>query len=303
MSSETFAVIDMGSNSFHLLIAARQGASWTPLQRQERKVQLADGRRGSALCPAAQARALACLAGYMDCLDRYYPCHVRIVATASLRGADCEPFLQQVQRCCGVRPRILSGDEEASLIYLGVSSEVEAGQPALVVDVGGGSTELALGQGQELREHRSVEVGCLSYLHYFPGECLEPDMFAAAARAAAAQFLPFAAKLPSGPLQVWGSSGSLLAIEQVLQTLGRSRGGIHLQDLRWLGSDITRFQTLAEVRYGGLSEDRQRVFASGVAIALALFETLGLERMALSKLGLREGVMAAWLSESSVSPI
>jgi exopolyphosphatase / guanosine-5'-triphosphate,3'-diphosphate pyrophosphatase len=300
MKRERLAVVDMGSNSFHLLIAERCGERWQHCYSEERKVQLAANRRGATLCPEAMVRGLSCLEIYWRTMGEYEVSQVRIVATASLRGADCGLFIEQVAQLCGVRPRVLNGDDEARLVYRGVCGDFADEQHYLVVDIGGGSTELALGRGRRLlARHRSFPVGCLGFLRYFPNGELSQKRFDDAYAEAKKQFSQFRSSLPVGALGVLGSSGSLLAVEAVLQRLSLSEQGIRRKHLAVLAADITRFEHLGEVHYGGLSEDRREVFASGLAIVCGLFDGLGLEQMALSPLGLREGVMNEWLAELS----
>lgn len=302
MTSPRVAVVDMGSNSFHLLIAEVRSGRWVPVKTAERKVQLAANRRGRTLCDDAIARALGCLQEYMSCLDAHGCQQLRIVATASLRGTDCEGFLGQVKELCGVTPEIITGDEEAALVYRGVSGNFAAQRHYLVVDVGGGSTEIALGCGRTLMAFCSVPVGCLSYLRYFPDETLTAAAFQEACGAATREFAEAAQRLAVDNLSrseitVVGSSGSLLAVEAVLRRLQLCDTGISVAALAWLAEDVTRFADLGEVQYGGLSEDRRGVFASGVAIVKALFDSFGIEQMVLSESGVREGVMDRWLAE------
>ncbi|GAB3383645.1 hypothetical protein NCG89_10460 [Spongiibacter taiwanensis] len=302
MTSPRVAVVDMGSNSFHLLIAEVQAGRWVPLKTAERKVQLAANRRGRTLCDKAIARALGCLRDYMSLLEAHDCGQLRIVATASLRGTDCDDFLTQVAAVCGVRPDIISGEEEAALVYRGVGARFDDQRHYLVVDIGGGSTEIALGCGQSLSAFCSVSVGCLSYLRYFPDDTLTAAAFHEAYDAAKGEFVAAAQRLGmnrfrGGDLTVVGSSGSLLAVEAVLRRLQLCESGISVAALAWLAEDITRFATLGELEYGGLSEDRRGVFASGVAIVKALFDSLAIEHMVLSQGGLREGVMDRWVSQ------
>ncbi|AKH68303.1 Ppx/GppA phosphatase family [Spongiibacter sp. IMCC21906] len=297
MAQNNLAVIDMGSNSFHLLIAAPKASGWEPLCRDERKVQLAANRQGRRLCDEAVVRALSCLRLYLARIKEHGPCQLRIAATASLRGVDSAAFLQAAEDLCGVRPQILSGEDEARFVYRGVCAEFTGEKTYLVVDVGGGSTELALGRGKTLLAHRSFDVGCLSYLRFFVDNALSASAFLAAQQEAMAQFVEFLPHIPPEPVTVVGSSGSLLAVEAVLKATSKSRAGIHVADLTWLAEDISRFDALGEVAYGGLSEDRRGVFASGLAIVVALFGSLRLTEMQLSLLGLREGLLAVWLDE------
>ena len=293
-TGSTIAAIDMGSNSFHLLIAEMTHSHWQPCYVAERKVQLAAGSEGGVLQLASQERALQCLQEFKQILSRYGAVPIHIVATASLRGMrNAGEFCEQVQCLLGVTPEIVSGEEEAELIYLGVCSEMasfSAGQ--LVVDIGGGSTELAFGETESMLRGRSVAVGCLSYLRYFPEGRLTKVDFDAAYRAARREFDRAVAELAVPRLMtVVGCSGTLLAVEQVLVARGKHCAGIYRADLRRLVRDLQGFRRLDSVTFVGLPEDRQSIFASGLAIVLALFDALNIEQMTVSERGLREGIL------------
>ncbi|WP_269620169.1 Ppx/GppA phosphatase family protein [Zhongshania aquatica] len=309
------AAIDMGSNSFHLLIAQVQIGGWQTIHTEERKVQLAAGSEMGDLQHDAQQRALACLSEYKSVLARYRITGLHVVATASLRGVNnAAPFLLAVEALMGVCPRIISGEREAELVYLGVTkgclpaAEEHVQKTYLVVDVGGGSTELAWGLAEQMHSGISVDVGCLRYLRYFPGGELLPAYFTAARDAAAEMFedalKTFPTSFRESPPVVIGCSGTLLAVEQVLIAkaggAGKASTGIHVNDLRLLAENLQTFTTIGEVRYQGLSEDRQSVFASGIAIVLALFEVLNIDTMALSQHGLREGIIENCFANSGV---
>lgn len=310
------AAIDMGSNSFHLLIAQVQANGWRTVCTEERKVQLAAGSEVGCLQLEAQQRALLCLHDYMKVLAKYHITELHVVATASLRGvSNAAPFLSAVEEVLGVRPSIISGEREAELVYLGVSaglllfSDKELQKSCLVVDIGGGSTELAWGSAVQMHRGVSVDVGCLRYLRYFPNGELQQEYFMAARDAAAKMFEQALAEFPAlgteSQCSVMGCSGTLLAVEQVLlaktRDAGKVGGGIHLHDLRALAENVSLFSTVDEVRYQGLAEDRRSIFASGVAIVLALFEVLNIDSMQLSQRGLREGIIENRLANGGLT--
>lgn len=312
---EYLAAIDMGSNSFHLLIAQVRIDGWQAIHTEERKVQLAAGSEKGYLQHDAQQRALACLSEYKSILARYRIAELQVVATASLRGvSNAAPFLSAAETLLDVCPTIISGEREAELVYLGVTkgclptAEERVQKTYLVVDIGGGSTELAWGLAEQMHSGVSVDVGCLRYLRYFPGGELTPAYFTAARDAAAAMFEDALKTFPtsfgeSSPVVI-GCSGTLLAVEQVLMAkaggVGKAGAGIHVKDLRLLAENLQTFTTIGELNYQGLSEDRQSVFASGLAIVLALFEVLNIDTMAVSQRGLREGIIENCFANSGV---
>jgi len=308
------AAIDMGSNSFHLLIAQVQSNGWCAVYTEERRVQLAAGADQGSLQSDARDRALLCLQDYKEVLARYRIAELHVVATASLRGVgNALPFLSAVENLLGVLPSIISGEREAELVYLGVSTKLlgkadtSSQQHCLVIDIGGGSTELAWGFAHRMVKGVSVGVGCLHYLRYFPDGELREEHFNAARDAATVIFKQALHRFPaafweSSP-RVVGCSGTLLAVEQVLlaQPKNPSSTGIYLQQLQALVDSLFSFNTVDDVRYPGLTEDRRSIFASGVAIVMALFEALNISSMQLSQRGLREGIIENRLADGGLT--
>jgi exopolyphosphatase/guanosine-5'-triphosphate,3'-diphosphate pyrophosphatase len=299
----TIAAIDMGSNSFHLLIAEVDQSTWRTCFVTERKVQLAAGSETGILQAAAQQRALECLAEFKNIISSYAAMSIHVVATASLRGMrNAKGFCEQVQQLLGVMPEIVSGELEAELVYLGVcGADADTSTGQLVVDIGGGSTELAFGHTGTMARGRSVAVGCLSYLRYFPGGRLGRAEFEAAYNAARQEFDRAVAELAL-PEQtaVIGCSGTLLAVEQVLVTRGEHSRGIYRRDLQRLALDLQGFSRLDLVAFAGLPADRQSIFGSGLAIVLALFDALNIEKISVSERGLREGILERCLLVGTV---
>lgn len=303
------AAIDMGSNSFHLLIAQREFDGWRAIYTEERRVQLAAGSDTGRLQSEAQHRALQCLRDYKEIIARYAISEIHAVATASLRDvSNAEPFLSSVEGELGVRPTIISGEREAELVFRGVTAGLLSpnDDQYLVVDIGGGSTELAWGSATQMHGGVSVDVGCLRYLRYFPDGELQRRYFAAARDAAAKSFqdalADFPASFAASPPQVIACSGTALAVGQVLmaQPGYPQSAGIRLMELRGLAADLSFFNSVEEVHYPGLAEDRRSIFASGVAIVLALFEVLNIDTMQLSQRGLREGIIENRLAQSGL---
>lgn len=272
-------------------------------------MQLAAGSDIGRLQSEARHRALQCLRDYKEIIAHYRITELHAVATASLRDvSNAEPFLSAVEGELGVRPIIISGEREAGLVFRGVTAGLLSpndGQ-CLVVDIGGGSTELAWGSATQMHGGVSVDVGCLRYLRYFPGGELQRQYFVAARDAAAKSFqqalTDFPASFCESPLWVIGCSGTLLAVEQVLvaQPGYPQSAGIRLIDLRALAADLSFYNSVEEVHYPGLAEGRRSIFASGVAIVLALFEVLNIDTMQLSQRGLREGIIENRLAQSGL---
>lgn len=287
------AALDLGSNSFHLLVAERAGARWRPLQRLGEKVQLAAGMRDGELQADAIERGLACLRRFLPLLRDLPANCVRVVGTQALRTAtNRDAFLKPAQTVLQRPIEVISGDEEARLIYSAVATERPAGA-RLVVDIGGGSTELVSGCGERIQSLQSVAVGCVGFIaEHFPSGRLDPVSMRRA-RVAACSVFSAAWPTRAAGMDVVGCSGTLLAVGEVLRCNGWGCGGIDRAGLSALSDAVLEFRELEAVCFDGLCESRRSVFASGLAIVQGLFDALALEHMELSDAALREGMVAA----------
>ena len=165
-----------------------------------------------------------------------------------------------------------------------------------MIDVGGGSTELVVGEEGNPRLLSSLQIGCVSYLQFFPEGVMSADRFQRAYQSACSELESVSATYQGQWQQCIGSSGTLLAVEQVLIQQGLVERGISRTALKDLQHQLLSFQHLDEIRFHGLRESRREVFASGLAITLALFDRLDIEQMILSDAALREGVLIDMLS-------
>lgn len=288
------AALDLGSNSFHMLVAEVQGAGWRAQLRQGEKVQLAAGLDNGTLSAAAIARGLACLERFAPHLRALPAGAVRAVGTHALRLAqNRDEFLIPAQHIVGHPITVIDGEMEARLIYRGAAN-VSGSQ--LVIDIGGGSTEIVLGDGPHIERLASVPIGCITLLPYFPDGAINAGQLArakAAAMAAIASAWPGAA---AAPAQVIGCSGTLLALEQVLLRAGWSAAGITRAGLAQLEQALLAYEHIDTVHFEGLSESRRGVFATGLTIALAVFDVFGIQQMLPSNGALREGLIAELLT-------
>lgn len=295
---ERVAALDLGSNSFHVLVAETTPAGWQPLVRQGEKVQLAAGLHDGVLSGEAIARGLDCLARFAPHLRDLPDIAVRAVGTHALRvAANRDEFLLPAQQLIGHPIRVIDGEDEARLIYRGAAASIGR---QLVVDIGGGSTEIVLGNGAQIEQLASVPIGCITLLRFFPDGRIDAALLTAAA-AAAAQHIRTAwpgreRSAVAHSTEVIGCSGTLLAVEQILLRAGWSTNGITRAGLQHLRTALLNYQQIDAVQFEGLSESRRGVFATGLAIVLALFEVLDIECMQLSKGALREGLINELLS-------
>lgn len=290
------AALDLGSNSFHLIVARIEHGEIRPVERIGEKVQLAAGIGDSQrLDCAAIERGLACLARFRQVLDSLQPDLVRVVGTNALRAAkNSNDFIVPAEGVLGCPVEIIPGREEARLIYLGVAHTLsDDEQSRLVVDIGGGSTEFVIGQRFEPKRLESLHMGCVSYMkRFFANGKITEKRFRKAYEAASLEVLNIRdAYRQLGWQECVGSSGTLMAISLILQEQGWSDGAITPQALSQLCSALFAYRHVDDIDFVGLKENRRGVFPSGVAIACALIDYLGIEQMTISNGALREGVV------------
>ena len=293
---DTLAAVDLGSNSFHLIVAGLQQGQLQVLDRLREPVRLGAGLDShERLQPEAHARALACLERFGQRLRHLPSRNVRIVGTNALRRAQgTERFLREAEAAIGHPIEIISGVEEARLIYLGVSHSLpDAGGRRLVVDIGGGSTELIIGEGFEVLNPESLYMGCVSFSErYFAEGRLSKEGWRAAEIAAGLELRPVQGRfLRLGWGSVAGASGTIRTIRDVLRANQWSQEGISREGLQKLRKTLQQADNMTTLNLPGLPEERKPVFAGGAAILWTLFDTLGIEQMRVSDGALREGLL------------
>ncbi|MBS1222665.1 MAG: Ppx/GppA phosphatase [Proteobacteria bacterium] len=297
MSSDVVAAIDLGSNSFHMIVARIANNHVQVLDRIREMVQLAAGLDArNRLAEDAQQRALACLARFGQRLRHIPPEQLRIVGTNTLRQArNSAGFLTRAEEVVGHTVEIISGHEEARLIYLGVAHSVAdvAGQ-RLVVDIGGGSTEFIIGEKFEPLRLASLRMGCVSLSR----ACFDDGRITEARMREAELIVQLRMEpvreeyLEQGWEVVTGASGSIKAIQEVVNREGWCREGITLEALRRLRTALLEAgNTGAIAARWQLEPARARVFTGGFGVLHGLCEALNIERMEVSDGALREGVI------------
>lgn len=293
---DLFAAIDVGSNSFHMVIAKLEGQVLKPIERIGEKVQLARGLKDGLLAEDAMQRGLECFERFSERLRALGDnSAVRVVGTNALRAArNGQAFIDQAEAILGCDLDIIAGREEARLVYLGVSHTLgDKDENRLVIDIGGGSTELIIGRRFEALTMESLHMGCVSYMQRFfeSGDISEANLDRAYRFACIELENIKTQYMAKGWSNCVGSSGTLQAVEQVLINQGWSEAGITKKGLLKLKKALLGFEKLEEVKFNGLKENRRTVFASGIAIVLALFDSLEIEFMSISSGALREGVL------------
>lgn len=291
------AAVDLGSNSFHLFVARVIDNRLHIVDRLKQRVLLAAGldSKGN-LSREAQDRALECLERFGQRLGHLPHQSVRAVGTNTLRQAhNAKVFMKRAQRVLGHTIEVISGREEARLIYLGVAHSIEENvERRLVIDIGGGSTECIVGKHFEPLAADSLYMGCVSYsLKYFRGGRIRREDMERAEIAARLEFETLASRYSA---MHWkdcvGSSGTILATEQILRANGWARQNITregLMKLRRAVIDLGNVKRLTQLK--GVSEDRAPVYPGGLAILNAAFDAFDIGRMQTSTGALREGLV------------
>jgi exopolyphosphatase/guanosine-5'-triphosphate,3'-diphosphate pyrophosphatase len=294
---EVVAGVDLGSNSFHMVVARAEADGRVHiLDRLRDPVRLAAGlTRDRQLTHRAVRRGLDALERFGERLRGMPRRSVRAVGTNTLRQAkNGEEFLSQALRALGHPVEIISGHEEARLIYLGVShTSPDLAGRHLVIDIGGGSTECIIGERFEPIDLHSLYMGCVGYTAQFFGDGrLSRANFERAKLAAALEIASLRESFRElGWSRASGSSGTILAVSEVLRANGWTHGEIRLEALEKLAAATLECERLDELELPGLEEDRAAVFPGGVAILLAAFEQLRIEVMEPSSGALREGIV------------
>ena len=289
------AAIDMGSNSFRLEIAQLDQGRYRRVDYLKETVRLGGGLDANGLLTEeATTRGLACLARFAQRLQGFAPQQVRAVATQTLREArNRDAFLVRAQTVLGHPIEVISGREEARLIYAGVARLQPSHAPRLVVDIGGRSTEMILGHGRKALHAESFQVGSVSLsMRFFGDGRLGAEAFRAAQVAAGAELEealePFA---PVHWREALGASGTVGAVSQLLAASGITDGRITPAGLRWLIGRCIECGRIDRLDLPGLKEDRRAVIAGGIAILYTLAAHFGIESLQPARGALRQGVV------------
>ncbi|OCG17997.1 hypothetical protein A9G24_02615 [Gilliamella sp. App6-5] len=297
-SFNEYAVVDLGSNSFHMVIARIINGVIQIIYKNKINIHLATGlKANNELTESSIMRGVECLALFAERLNGFPHEHIRVVATHTLRVAkNRHKFLMAAAKVFPFPIEIISGQEEARLIYLGTMT-AESTSPTdtkLVIDIGGGSTEIAIGKGNDLTPLivASRPMGCVTYTkQFFYEQTIDAVSFQQAKLAAEQQIESMISRLKKMNITAaFGTSGTIKSIYHILLDLGVSDGIITPKRLDDLISYVLEFKTFNDINYPSLSKERKKVFVSGLAIFSGIFNALGLQTLQFSPCALREGV-------------
>ena len=291
------AAVDLGSNSFRLEIGRFDHGQIHRTEYLKETVRQGNGLDAERnLTPEAMQRGWDCLARFGERLAGFRRTQVRAVATQTLREArNRDLFLARASEALGFPIDVISGREEARLIYLGVAhaQPPKPAQRRLVIDIGGGSTECIIGSGFDAIERESLQIGCVaSTRRFFPNGKLSKKRWKEALTEIEAEFQQFAGLYRAlGWQEAIGSSGTNKAIGEICAAMKLTKGAVTAEALPVVRDRLLSADRIDAIDLPGLSEDRRPIIAGGVLVLEAAFETLGLKRMLVSKAAMREGVL------------
>jgi exopolyphosphatase/guanosine-5'-triphosphate,3'-diphosphate pyrophosphatase len=293
---DVLAAVDLGSNSFHLVVAQYRNGQLVVIDRLREPVQLAAGLdEDGRLDKDVMARALACLKRFGQRLSDMHADAVRVAGTSALRRAQRrQAFLERARDALGHPVEIISGREEARLIYAGVSQSLPAEEGnRLVVDIGGGSTELIIGRGVEPQELESINLGCVGLSRkYFADGKLSPRRFERALVTARQHFEPIQETfLKRGWESAAGSSGSVRAALEACRELDPKATAVTGERIDAVIAALCEAGHVDAIPFQAVTADRRNVFAGGIAILSAVFAQLKVKQMRWSEGAMREGLL------------
>lgn len=290
------AAVDMGSNSFYMVVARLVDGQLKPIDVMSEKVQLAAGLDSSGLLSeSVQQVGLECLSRFAQRLADLPRKSIRAVGTNALREAvNSDEFIERASQILGIPVQIIAGREEARLIHLGVSHTLahDSGR-RLVIDIGGGSTECVIGERFEPRLLESLQMGCVSFTkQFFHSGQITESAFLKAETAAQQELLSLRRDYRRlGWSNCAGSSGTIKAIKQACEALGYCEISLTTAAIRKLKEYLLKQAHVDKLSFENIKPERIAVLPAGLAILTATFNSLGIKEMEYSDGALREGVL------------
>ncbi|MDH3615307.1 MAG: Ppx/GppA family phosphatase [Gammaproteobacteria bacterium] len=293
---EIIAAVDLGSNSFHMIVAELRHGQLAILDRIRETVRLAEGLSPKGdLLDDARERAITCLSRFGERLRDMQAGSVRAAGTSTIRRArEDSTFMSEAEAALGHPIEVISGIEEARLIYNGVTHSLPPTDGLrLVMDIGGGSTELILGQSSHPKALESLHLGCVSMTErFFQGGKLTRRAFDKARLAARLELRPVKAFFrDASNIEAIGTSGTILSTEVVARELGITESGITPDAVEQLIDKVLGFDSIDALSLSGLSDRRAQVWPGGLSILAELLGVLRIEELKISDGALREGLL------------
>ncbi len=296
-SSNLLAAVDLGSNSFHMVICeADQDGTLKVIDKEKEMVRLRGGLdRFGRLDPIVEERAYECLKRFGDRLRHFKAENVRVAGTNTIRNLrPADEFIGEGSKLLGHKIEVISGREEARLVYLGVSHTLSNDHgKQLVIDIGGGSTEFIIGTRFIPSDLESLEIGAASSTkRFFADGLFSEEVWNKAVIGLRLEILPIqAAFSKENWLRATGSSGTIKTTHKIIIALGLEPFGITLNALYSIRDRMIEAGSTENLDLPGLSQDRTPVFAGGLAVLIAAFEALKIDHMTVSDGALREGLL------------
>ncbi|MCB2016102.1 MAG: exopolyphosphatase [Hydrogenophaga sp.] len=299
------AAVDLGSNSFRLEIGRFQSGHIERVEYLKETVRQGSGLdENKLLNEAALQRGWDCLARFGERLQGFRKQQVRAVATQTLREArNRDEFLRKAKDILGFGIEVISGQEEARLIYQGVTHLLpQSDERRLVVDIGGRSTEMISGQGYVANQMESYRLGSVAWSgRYFPKGQLTAEAFRTAEIAAKAVLDQALDLFPPSSWDVaYGSSGTVGAVAEALTANGWPAGEVTRDGLDWLLERLIKAGHVDQLKLDGMKEDRRPVIGGGVSVLRAVFDLFGIQTMIPAQGALRQGALYDLIDRDSV---
>lgn len=291
-----YAAIDLGSNSFHLVIMARKDQRLVWVDGKKEMIRLASGinRNTGELHASTKNRALRCLRHFGQALKGVPVNQIKAVGTSAFRRlSNSSEFMAEAEATLGLPIQILTGQDEAKYIYRGVAKDLPE-DTRFVLDIGGGSTEMILGRGKEVQKCHSLEMGCLTLTErFFRDGIITPSKIEQCEA-----FIQKRLNLvqPHFSERIWmselGTSGSIKAISWALQNLNLTQGEVTREGMEDLRNLVYQSQNNAELASKiKLNKGRTSVFVAGFIMLDKIFRSFGLSYMRVSQGAIREGLI------------
>lgn len=293
---ETYAAVDLGSNSFHMIVAEYSEGRIRIIDRIRKMVRLASGLDDNDnLSDKSIQKALDCLQEFGQRIREIPQVNVRAVGTNTLRQANNgHKFIKAAHQALGHKIEIISGREEARLIYLGVANTIyDETDRRMVIDIGGGSTEIIIGKGFDVLARESFYIGCVNMTRRFfsSGEINKKNMNMAVLAVRQEIESIMADYKGLGWNKVIGTSGTIRSINDIIMNTGWSTSDITQHSLKKLKDEVINLGTIEALNFNGLSSDRKPVFMGGLAILCGIFDAFEVQQLGISDGALREGLL------------